>query len=84
MGCALLGNRLNFINSIVVVVSGAKVCVMGIIDLEDISTLLHVIGSAEENVHLFERDSSCLGNEEEYEGCEAEVDTGEEVECVAR
>jgi hypothetical protein len=62
----------------------AKMRVTRIVDMEEITSLLDVVGTAEENVHLFERDSSGLRDKEEDEERETDVDASEEVEGITR
>lgn len=57
-------------------------CVMRILDTQQITTLLHMIGTAEFGVHLLEQDLLGLGHEEVDESSEQEINTSKEVESV--
>lgn len=64
---------LNFRNSVVLdsigrVISTAHVCVVSIFDMEKISTLLNMVSTTEESIHLLERNFLGLRNEKPDEG----------------
>jgi hypothetical protein len=81
---------LNLRNSVVldgirrVISVTTKVCVVSIFDLEKISSLLNMVGTTVESIHLLERDFLGLGNEKPDEDSEEEVNAGKEVEGITR
>jgi hypothetical protein len=52
------------------VISVTDMCVMSVFDLQKISSLLNMVGSTEESIHLLQGDLLGLGNEEPYEESE--------------
>jgi len=64
------------------VISTTKVGVIGIFDLQKISSLLNMVGTTEECIHLLKGDFLGLGNEEPDEGSKAEVDACKEIEGI--
>lgn len=68
-------------------ISGANLVfdagMVSIFDVKDISTLLNVVDTSKESIHLLESNLSGLRNEEEDKHDEKEVDASKEVECVA-
>jgi hypothetical protein len=61
-----------------------NVCVVSIFDLEEISSLLNMVGTTEESIHLLERDSLGLRNEKPDKDGEEYVNAGKEVEGITR
>lgn len=70
------------LNGIRRAISATKVCVMSIFDLEKIPSLLNMVGTSEESIHLLEGDFLGLGNEEPDEDSEEEVDACKEIESI--
>jgi hypothetical protein len=75
LGCLRWGN----LGLLVVATNVDVVCIL---DVEDVSTLLNMVGTAEESVHLLESDSSCLGDEEDHEYDQQAVYSGKEEKGV--
>ena len=65
------------------VISIPKVGTVRVFDLQKISSLLNMIGTAEQSIHFLKRDLLGLGNEVPDEGSEAEVDARKEIKCIA-
>jgi len=61
-----------------------NVCVVSIFDLEEISSLLNMVNTTEESIHLLERDFLGLRNEKPDKNGEEEVDASKEVEGITR
>ena len=57
---------------------------MSVFDLEEVSSLLNMVGTTEESIHLLKREFLGLGNEKSDEDSEEEVNAGKEVEGITR
>lgn len=64
-------------------IDGIDSCMMGILDMQDMATLLNMVLATEELVDFFEADSSSLWDEEPDEKAKKDVHGEEEVEGFA-
>lgn len=60
----------------------ARMRMSRVLNVQNFSTLLHVVDTTEKSVHVLERDVARLGHDEDNESSEEQVDAGEEVEGV--
>ncbi len=64
------------------VISTTDIGVMSIFNLQEISSLLNMVGTTKKRIHLFESDFLGLGKEEPDEESKAEVDASKEIEGI--
>jgi hypothetical protein len=70
------------VSSIVSNACSTNMCVMSIFNLKQVTTLLDMILSAEEDIHFLKRDLPGFWNHKEDESSKEQVNAGKEIECI--